>query len=143
LFYLERGPKNSVFWLLLGTMMWLRPDTILIGIGIFIVECWFTPRPLTAQIARGIYFSAPILLFLLANYFLFGNPLPSPFYIKGWNKSLGFSPTLSLDREFAIGLTHLFSGFFASFLVALFVFIGLWQLIRSAKNRHRYQDIIV
>jgi hypothetical protein len=131
LYYLQRGPANPWFWFLFGTMIWLRPDAILIGIGIFLAQLCFVPRPLSEYIVRGAVFSAPILVFLGTNYFLFGHPLPSPFYIKGWNKA--FSEVYPWYFDVGVGLTHLFSGLFASFLVTMIVLIGLWQLIRSAK----------
>jgi hypothetical protein len=131
LLYLQKGPTNLLFWFLLGAMMWLRPDAILIGIGIFTAQLWLIPRPLTEYAVRGIAFSAPILLFVATNYFSFGNPLPSPFYIKGWNKT--FSGIYPWSVDLGVGLTHLFSGLFASFLVVMIVFIGLWQLIQSTR----------
>jgi hypothetical protein len=64
------------------------------------------------------------------NHCFFGNPLPSPFYIKGWNKSFsGFYPWYF---DLGVGLTHLISALFASFLVTMIVLVALWQLIRSA-----------
>jgi hypothetical protein len=131
LFYLQKGPNNLLFWFLFGAMMWLRPDAILIGIGIFVAQFLLTPRTLAEHAIKGLVFSGPILLFVTTNYLFFGNPLPSPFYIKGWNKT--FSGIYPWYIDVGVGLTHLFSGLFASFLVAMIVFIGLWQLAQSSR----------
>jgi hypothetical protein len=131
LFYLQRGSNSLWFWVLSGTMIWLRPDTILIGIGIFIAELWLAPRPLIQNLFRGLAFSAPILLFLGINYVYFAQPFPTPFYIKGWNKS--FSGIYPWYVDVAVGGTHLISGILVSFLVTTVVAAGLWQLLRSAR----------
>jgi hypothetical protein len=131
LFYLQRGSNSLWFWLLSGAMIWLRPDAILIGIGIFVAELWLAPRPLIQNLFRGLAFSMPILLFVGINFIYFGNPLPSPFYIKGWNKA--FSGVYPWYIDIGIGSTHLISGVLASFLVTMIIAAGLWQLFRSAK----------
>jgi hypothetical protein len=130
LFYLQRGSNSLWFWLLSGAMIWLRPDAILIGICIFVAELWLAPRPLIQNLYRGLAFSIPILLFLGINYVYFMNPLPTPFYIKGWNKS--FSGTYPWYVDVAVGATHLISGILVSFLVTMIIAAGLWQLFRSA-----------
>src|SRR5258707_13621762 len=112
-------------------MIWLRPDAILIGIGLFIAELWLAPRPLTQNLGRGLAFSATILLFLGINYVYFMNPLPTPFYIKGWNKA--FSNFYPLYIDVGVGATHLISGILVSFLVTTIIAAGLWQLFRSAE----------
>jgi hypothetical protein len=131
LFYLQRGSASLWFWVLSGAMIWLRPDAILISIGIFIVELWLAPRPLIQNLFRGLAFSIPILLFLGINYIYFLNPLPTPFYIKGWNKA--FSGNFPWYVDVAVGATHLISGILVSFLVTAIIVAGLWQLFRSAK----------
>jgi hypothetical protein len=133
LFYLQRGPHSLWFWLLSGAMVWLRPDAILIGIGIFIAELWLDPRPLIRDqtLLRGLAFSLPILLFLAINYIYFLHPLPTPFYIKGWNKA--FSGTYPWYTDVFVGATHLISGIVVSFLVMAIIVAGLWQLFRSTK----------
>jgi hypothetical protein len=130
LFYLQRGSDSLWFWVLSGAMIWLRPDAILIGIGIFIAELWLDPRPLIQNLWRGLAFSAPILLFLGINYIYFTNPLPTPFYIKGWNKA--FSGSFPWYVDVGVGATHLISGILVSFLVTTIIAVGLWQLFRSA-----------
>jgi len=130
LFYLQRGSSSLWFWLLSGAMMWLRPDAILIGIGLFIAELWLVPRPLVQNLFRGLAFSIPILLFLGINYVYFMNPFPSPFYIKGWNKT--FSGTYPWYIDISVGATHLLSGVLVSFLVTTIIAAGLWQLFRPA-----------
>jgi hypothetical protein len=131
LFYLQRGSDSLWFWVLSGAMIWLRPDAILISIGIFFVELWLAPRPLIQNLFRGLAFSIPILLFLGINYVYFLNPLPTPFYIKGWNKA--FSGNFPWYVDVAVGATHLISGILVSFLVTAIIVAGLWQLFRSAK----------
>src|SRR5262249_6297721 len=131
LFYLQRGSNSLWFWVLSGAMMWLRPDAILISIGIFIAELWLAPRPLIQNFYRGLAFSLPILLFLGINYVFFFNPLPTPFYIKGWNKV--FSGIFPWYVDVGVGATHLISGILVSFLVTTIIAAGLWQLFRSAK----------
>jgi hypothetical protein len=133
LFYLQRGSGSLWFWVLSGAMIWLRPDAILIGIGIFIAELWLDPRGLTRDetLVRGLAFSVPILLFLGINYFYFVNPLPTPFYIKGWNKA--FSGIYPWYTDIGVGATHLISGVLVSFLVTMIIAAGLWQLFRSAR----------
>jgi hypothetical protein len=130
LFYLQRGSNSLWFWALSGAMIWLRPDAILIGIGIFIAELWLAPRPLIRNLRRGLAFSAPILLFLGINYVYFAHPLPTPFYIKGWNKA--FSGSFPWYVDVGVGATHLISGILVSFLVTTIIAVGLWQLFRSA-----------
>jgi hypothetical protein len=132
LFYLQRGSSSLWFWMLSGAMIWLRPDAILIGIGIFIADLWLNPRPLLrdANLFRGLAFSAPILLFLGINYVYFMRLLPTPFYIKGWNKS--FSGIYPWYVDVAVGATHLISGILVSFLVTTIIAAGLWQLFRSS-----------
>jgi hypothetical protein len=130
LFYLQRGSNSLWFWALSGAMIWLRPDAILIGIGIFIAELWLAPRPLIQNLVRGSAFSIPILLFFGINYVDFMNPLPTPFYIKGWNKA--FSGTYPWYVDVGVGATHLISGILVSFLVTTIIAAGLWQLFRSA-----------
>jgi hypothetical protein len=132
LFYLQRGSDSLWFWVLSGAMVWLRPDAILIGIGIFIAELWLDPRPLIRDqnLLRGLAFSAPILLFLGINYVYFMHPLPTPFYIKGWNKA--FSGTFPWYVDVGVGATHLISGIVVSFLVTTIIAAGLWRLFRSA-----------
>jgi hypothetical protein len=131
LFYLQNGSKSVWFWVLSGAMIWLRPDAILIGIGLFIAELWLKPRPLIKNLFRGLAFSTPILLFLGINYVYFMNPLPTTFYIKGWNKA--FSGSFPWYVDIGVGATHLFSGILVSFLVTTIIAAGLWQLFRSAK----------
>jgi hypothetical protein len=127
---LERGSSDFRFWFLSGMMVWLRPDPILVGIGIFIAQLWLIPRALAEYVVRELFFSTPILLFLGTNYFFFGNPMPSPFYAKSWNKAFfGIYPWY-VDVE--VGLTHLIGALFASFLVAMIVFVRFWQLIHPA-----------
>jgi hypothetical protein len=131
LFYLQRGSNNLWFWVLNGAIVWLRPDAILIGIGIFIAELWLAPRPLLREnLFRGLAFSIPILLFLGINYAYFMRPLPTPFYIKGWNKA--FSGIYPWYIDVAVGATHLISGILVSFLVTTIIAAALWQLFRSA-----------
>jgi hypothetical protein len=130
LFYLQKGSNSLWFWVLSGAMIWLRPDAILIGIGIFLAEVWLVPRSLTQNLFRGLAFSLPILLFLGINYAFFVNPLPTPFYIKGWNKA--FSGTFPWYVDVGVGATHLISGILVSFLVIMIIAAGLWQLFRSA-----------
>ena len=132
LFYLQRGSDSLWFWVLSGAMIWLRPDAILIGIGIFVAELWLDPRPLIRDqnLFRGLAFSIPILLFLGINYVYFAHLLPTPFYIKGWNKS--FSGIYPWYVDVAVGTTHLISGILVSFLVTMIIAAGLWQLFRSA-----------
>jgi hypothetical protein len=129
LFYLQKGSNSLWFWVLSGAMMWLRPDAILISIGIFIAELWLDPRSLIQNLLRGLAFSIPILLFLGINYVYFMNPLPTPFYIKGWNKT--FSGTYPWYIDISVGATHLISGIFVSFLVLTIIAAALWQLVRS------------
>src|SRR5215831_5539108 len=74
-------------------------------------------------------FSIPILLFLGINYIYFMHPLPTPFYIKGWNKS--FSGIYPWYIDVSVGATHLISGILVSFLVTTIIVVGLWQLFRS------------
>jgi hypothetical protein len=133
LFYLQRGANSLWFWVLSGTMIWLRPDAILIGIGIFIAELWLDPRPLIRDqnLLRGLAFSIPILLFLGINYVYFAHLLPTPFYIKGWNKS--FSGIYPWYVDVPVGATHLISGILVSFLVTTIIAAGLWQLFRSTR----------
>jgi hypothetical protein len=76
-------------------------------------------------------FSIPILLFLGINYVYFMNPLPTPFYIKGWNKAFSGNHPWYVDLE--VGATHLISAILVSFLVTTIIAAGLWQLFRSAK----------
>jgi hypothetical protein len=131
LFYLQRGSSSLWFWVLSGAMIWLRPDAILISIGLFVAELWLEPRPLIQNLFRGLAFSIPILLFLGINYVYFLNPLPTPFYIKGWNKAFsGFYPWY-IDA--GVGATHLISGVLVSFLVTMIIAVGLWQLFRSTR----------
>jgi hypothetical protein len=130
LFYLQRGSNNLWFWVLSGAMIWLRPDAILIGIGIFIAELWLEPRPKDQNLIRGFAFSIPILLFLGISYVYFTNPLPTPFYIKGWNKA--FSGIYPWYIDVSVGVTHLVSGILVSFLLTTIIAVGLWQLFRSA-----------
>jgi hypothetical protein len=130
LFYLQRESNSLWFWLLSGAMIWLRPDAILIGIGLFFAELWLKPRPLMENFLRAVAISIPILLFLGINYVYFMNPLPSPFYVKGWNKAFsGFYPW---HIDIHVGVTHLISGVLVSFLVTTIIGAGLWQLFRSA-----------
>jgi hypothetical protein len=132
LFYLQRGSGSLWFWVLSGAMIWLRPDAILIGIGIFIAELWLDPRPLKDQnLVRGFAFTIPILLFLGINYLYFTNPLPTPFYIKGWNKT--FSGIYPWYIDVSVGTTHLISGILVSFLVTTIIAVGLWQLFRYTR----------
>jgi hypothetical protein len=131
LFYLQRGSNSLWFWVLSGAMIWLRPDAILISIGIFIAELWLERRPLAQNLLRGLAFSLPILLFLGINYVYFMNPLPTPFYIKGWNKA--FSGNHPWYVDLGVGATHLISAILVSFLVTIVIAAGLWQLFRSAK----------
>jgi hypothetical protein len=133
LFYLQRGSDSIWFWVLSGAIVWLRPDAILIGIGIFVAELWLDPRPpiRDQNLLRGLAFSAPILLFLGINYVYFMLPLPTPFYIKGWNKT--FSGIYPWYVDVAVGSTHLISGIVVSFLVTTIIATGLWQLFRSAR----------
>jgi hypothetical protein len=132
LFYLQRGSNSLWFWVLSGAMIWLRPDAILIGIGIFVAELWLDPRPLRdVNLVRGLAFSVPILLFLGINYVYFMSPLPTPFYIKGWNKA--FSGSFPWYTDVAVGAIHLISGILVSFLVTTIIAAGLWQLFRSAR----------
>jgi hypothetical protein len=133
LWYLQRGSNSLWFWVLSGAMIWLRPDTILIGIGIFAAELWLGPRPLfrDENLLRGLAFSIPILLFIGINYVYFMHPLPTPFYVKGWNKA--FSGTYLWHIDVAVGVTHLISGIVVSFLVTTIIAAGLWQLFRSAR----------
>jgi hypothetical protein len=131
LFYLQRGSNSLWFWVLSGAMIWLRPDAILISIGIFIAELWLERRPLAQNLLRGLAFSIPILLFLGINYVYFMNPLPTPFYIKGWNKAFSGNHPWYVDLE--VGATHLISAILVSFLVTIVIAAGLWQLFRSAK----------
>jgi hypothetical protein len=131
LFYLQRGSDSLWFWVLSGAMVWLRPDAILIGVGIFIAELWLAPRSLIQNLFRGLAFSAPILLFLGINYVYFITPLPTPFYIKGWNKA--FSGNHPWYVDLGVGAVHLISGILVSFLVTTIIAAGLWQLLRSAR----------
>jgi hypothetical protein len=131
LFYLQKGSSSLWFWLLSGAMIWLRPDAILLSIGIFIAELWLAPRPLIQNLLRGVAFSIPILLFLGINYVYFLNPLPTPFYIKGWNKA--FSNFYPWYVDISVGATHLISGIIVSVLVTTIIAVGLWQMFRSAK----------
>jgi hypothetical protein len=130
LFYLQKGSNSLWFWVLSGALIWLRPDAILIGIGIFIAEIWLAPRPLIENLLRGLAFSIPILLFLGINYIYYMNPLPSPFYVKGWNKA--FSGIYPWYIDIGVGATHLISGIVVSILVTMIIGAGLWQLFRSA-----------
>jgi hypothetical protein len=133
LFYLQRGSGSLWFWVLSGAMIWLRPDAILIGIGIFVAELWLDPRPLIRDqnLFRGLAFSIPILLFLGINYVYFAHLLPTPFYIKGWNKS--FSGIYPWYVDVVVGTTHLISGIVVSFLVTTIIAVGLWQLFRYTR----------
>jgi hypothetical protein len=94
-----------------------------------VAEFLIYPRPLMETVLRGLAFSVPILLFLGINYAYFINPLPSPFYIKGWNKAFSGIYPWYIDVE--VGATHLISAILVSLLVAIIIGAGLWQLFRS------------
>src|SRR5262249_60606197 len=84
LFYLQKGSNSLWFWLLSGAIVWLRPDAVLIGIGIFIAELWLDPRPMIRDqnLWRGFAVFPSILLFLGINYIFFLYPLSTHLSIQ-------------------------------------------------------------
>jgi len=128
LVYLDRGARLWI-WFFLGAIIWLRPDAILVGIGIFAAEFIMNPRSIGRHLANGAIFSIPILAFIILNQWLFGRPLPSPFYVKGLNKAFSGHPGHVIDV--LIGLTHLASGLCVSFLV-IFLIGSTGFLIRNS-----------
>jgi len=132
LFYLRTNPHSLCFWFCCGAMMWLRPDAILIGIGVFALQFWLIPRPLSEYFLKGVIFSAPIAIFFAVNQLFFGHPMPSPFYVKGWNKA--FSGIYPWYVDAGVGAIHLISGLLVSFLVAVIVAYGGRQMVRILKR---------
>jgi hypothetical protein len=120
-----KAHNNNQFYLLFlcyGTMMWVRPDTLLIGAVILTFNVLMVKASLKQRFLKIVFFSFPIILFFIFNIYFFDKPFPSPYYVKGLNKA--FSGHYPLYYDFYIGLTHFFSAVFLS-LPLIFVFVYL------------------
>lgn len=130
-YYLRTPGSNVVFWFLCGCMMWIRPDGILVGVGAWLLQFLREPRALGRHFVRGIAFSAPILAYLAVNYVKSGLPLPTVFYVKGWNKA--FSGNYPLYYDMYIGGTHMLSAILTSAGVTLFVALAIMNVSRLVR----------
>lgn len=126
--YLRVPSANVLFWFLCGCMMWIRPDGILVGVGAWVAQFLRDPRPLGRHFVRGFSFSVPILAYFGVNYLKSGMPLPTVFYVKGWNKA--FSGNYPLHFDMYIGGTHMVSAILTSLGITLFIVLTLANLGR-------------
>jgi len=125
--YLKNGIKSKVFLFLTGLLIFIRPDAILIGVGVFIIKVISEPRKFKELVLPGLFFSTPILIFLGFNLLKFGHLLPLVFYVKGWNcVYCGNDP---IWERILIGGTHLLSGLSCSFIGLFFITIFLKKQI--------------
>jgi hypothetical protein len=125
-------PNQPLAWAGLGAALFVRPDLLLVGIGAYIVRVLFSKRPISERIHWGVYFSCPVISFVALNALLFAYPFPTPFYIKGWNKS--FSGSFPLYFDIFMGSHHCLSGILLSFL--LVAVIAAATLVAVAR-RHK------
>lgn len=131
--YLSRGPKSYLFWILAGMMMLIRPDGVLLGVGVFLCQFIRSPRDLLANVGRGLAFSLPILLFIGRNYLLSGVPMPLVFYVKGWN--CVYCGSTGVAEDVYLGSHQLLSAIFASSAGFAVLIAGLLVLISCSRLR--------
>jgi hypothetical protein len=131
--YLRFGASKLIFWFLAGLIMWLRPDAILLGVGIFLGMLLRGNWTVRSGISRGLTFSLPILGFLVFSQMIFQRPLPGPYYVKGLNKS--FSATYGLFGDFLDGLLQFASAITVSTFLGAIVLLGIVTIIRGVSIR--------
>lgn len=134
-YYLRHPSSNVVFWFLCGCMMWIRPDGILVGVGAWLTQFLRDPRPLVRHFVRGLAFSVPILAYFAVNYQKSGLPMPTVFYVKGWNKA--FSGNYPLYYDMYIGGTHMVSAILTSVGITLFVCLAVANAGRLIRFRRQ------
>lgn len=128
---LHRGPTSYLAWALLGGVMFVRPDTVLIGAGAFGVAFLFGRGDFTfkQKCIAALCFAVPVLAYLGFNLTFFGKPFPGPYYVKGLNKA--FSGHVPLHYDIWVGSTHLLSALGTNLLLATIVFLGIGCGFRS------------
>jgi len=133
LLYLRNIHAGLWFWVLSGCLMWIRPDAILVGVGTFALLVLLEPRNLRAHFQRGLLFSTPIVTYMAVNYGMSGYPLPTVFYVKGWNKA--FSGTYPLYYDTFIGGSHLLSAILCSIAITVMIVVLVAVILDAARAR--------
>jgi hypothetical protein len=86
--HMTKGSDSRLFWLMAGTLIFIRPDAILLGVGAFIGQFLRQPLSIRHHLIVGTLFSLPVLAYLAINQLLFGFPLPLVF-LEPISKLLG------------------------------------------------------
>lgn len=129
--YLFSQGRSTLFWFLVGALIYIRPDAILLGVGAFAARFLRDPRDIRGWITNGIAFSVPILLFLIQNKLLFGYPLPLVFLVKGWK--CAYCGTDPIYYKAYMGLFHNLSGIVTSLVITILSLAAIWRVFRDAR----------
>jgi hypothetical protein len=135
----RRGLDSPLTWLLFGSMVFVRPDVVLVGAGAGVVYGLFGPGDRQRRALRGFVLIAPVVAFMAMNFALFDFPLPRPFYIKGWNKA--FSGSYPLYYDMYIGASHLFSALSLSGVWLMLLGIFGWRVARNGRSTWRLDEL--
>jgi hypothetical protein len=135
----RRGIASPLVWLLFGSMAFIRPDVVLVGVGVGAVYGLFGGGVLRRRILMGFLLIAPVLAFIVMNIALFDFPFPRPFYIKGWNKS--FSGSYPLYYDIYIGMSHLVSALSLSVVWVTLLGVFGWRIARKGRGTWRLDEL--
>lgn len=131
LHYLVLAKKLNLNTLLFlfGALIWVRPETILVGFGLLFAEFFLNFR-FRSFLKSFLTFTLPIFIFLVINKYFFKDWLPQTAYVKGLNNAFSAREASRLEKTLTgageLLSLHLTSIIFTSALVlTLIIFIKI------------------
>jgi hypothetical protein len=128
--------NTSLF--LFGALIWVRPETILIGLGILFVEFSLNFR-VKSFFKSLLSFSSPVFLFLVINKVFFQDWLPQTAYVKGIYNAFSAREASRLEKALTgageLLSLHLTSIIFTTALILTLIMFLKMMMDNSDKSK--------